>query len=221
MLSELLFLRYCLLGDHHLQTNDRLVCDNCLEQIPITREPHLPHVWHKSDDSPLESVCSYWTFQEQVQSLIHALKYQRKPSLGEYLGQFIATRIKLPWLSSVDRVFPVPLHPTKQRARGYNQAAAIARGVGEALSVSVDATGIVRRRFTETQTKLSRTERHENLMGAFQVHPQVTLSENETILLIDDVFTTGATLESAARSLRKKYSTTVYGLTLATAPLEA
>lgn len=137
------------------------------------------------------------------------------------MGQFIATRIKLPWLSSVDRVFPVPLHPTKQRARGYNQAAAIARGVGEALSVPVNATGIVRRRYTETQTKLSRTERHENLMGAFQVHPQVTLSENETILLIDDVFTTGATLESAAQSLRKKYSTTVYGLTLATAPLEA
>jgi len=196
------------------------VCTECLDSIPVTEPPHLPYGWRIKEDSPVRSVCSYWDFQEQIQTLIHALKYRRKPSLGEFLGRYIASEVTVSWIRSVDIIIPVPLHKTKQRARGFNQTAAIAKGLSQELHLPVCDTALVREKYTQTQTRLSRSERRYNLIDAFRVSSGFRPSKNENILLVDDVFTTGATLESAARSLRKKCESAVYGLTLATAPLE-
>ena len=144
--------------------------------------------------------------------LVHQLKYGGRADLGLALGRRLGLEIEArPWFKALDAIVPVPLHPQKLRQRGYNQAAYVAQGLGLALKVPVWTSGLERRAYTQTQTKKARLDRFANVQKVFQPNPKHCF-EGAHILLVDDVVTTGATLEACSLSLRKAG---VAGLSLA------
>lgn len=216
-----LVLRYCLVGEHPLQDSERLLCEKCLRSLPTLPPPQIPYGWD-SKASPLDDALSYWEFSPSLQRLIHELKYRRKPLIGELLGAYLARGMETSLLPGADLLIPVPLHPVRQRERGYNQAAAIARGMSSVLDVPVQESVLHRQRYTASQTALSRQERRNNLLGAFDISaPGMELIQGKNILLVDDVFTTGATSEAAAQVLKAGGVHSVCAISLASASLDS
>lgn len=220
VLFDHLFLRYCLIGDHYLSANDLLVCQTCLHQLPTAENRNFkPYGWKPSKEKSLSAAVSYWDFSEDFQKIIHEIKYHRKTKLGTALGRYSAEKIAAPWFNDLDMVIPIPLHPTKQRARGFNQARYIAKGLAGVLGLPLHTHLLKRPKYTSTQTKLSREERKQNMQGAFTTTVNQVPAEPK-ILLVDDVFTTGSTMHSAAKTLLQNGAHTVFGFTLASAPLK-
>ncbi len=143
----------------------------------------------------------YFVKDTPVQYLLHRIKYQGRKEAALHLGRHYGRELKeLPGYTTIDLVIPVPLHPTREHQRGYNQSAWLARGLAEGLGVPVHERGLSRVRKTETQTHKSRQQRLDNTVGAFVVQEQRRIT-GKHILLVDDVMTTGATLEACALSL--------------------
>ena len=138
----------------------------------------------------------YFAKESLIQHLIHQLKYKGNQQIGMYLGELTGNSLlDSNRFKGLDYLVPLPLYPNKERKRGYNQAAVICEGMSSVMNVPVLLNNIVRRHSTETQTKKHRTERWENVSGSFMVNDPAKL-EGKNILLIDDVITTGATLEA-------------------------
>ncbi|MEB2773984.1 ComF family protein [Algoriphagus sp. D3-2-R+10] len=134
------------------------------------------------------------------QKLLHQLKYRNKPQLAQELGSLYGKILQDTGLGNHwDIVVPVPLHPLKQRRRGYNQSEYFGIGLSESLSVKLESR-LTRRKFTETQTQKSRLQRMDNMDEVFEVSTQSSIT-NKSILLVDDVMTTGATLCACANVL--------------------
>jgi ComF family protein len=221
VINRLIFQPYCLIGNHVLPDGELLVCNDCLGNLPVNPLPHRPHGWLPQPQGSIEEIMSYWEFSEGLQDVIHELKYQRKPSLGYKLGTYLSAAIPSYILPSLDIIIPIPLHKTKLRERGYNQAEYIANGISDQWNIPSNSHILFRQKFTRTQTRLNKEQRAENLKEAFvvdQSHANVIAAGN--ILLVDDVFTTGATMENAAKILWESGAGKIYGLTLATAPLK-
>lgn len=157
------------------------------------------------------------TYNEKVRALIHELKYREMTRIADYLADHTIKYLHSHQpFSKVDYVCPVPLHPTKKRERGYNQAALIARKIAGHFNWQFKPELIKRVRFTESQSNLSPQERKLNVGRAFSVDRNSILYE-VNILIIDDVFTTGATVNSISRVLKKHAVDKVYVLTVARA----
>ncbi len=219
--DPLLFPPYCLIGDHFLENGEILVCSHCLSGLPSTPGNHRPFGWEHTGEALCE-VFSYWEFSEAFRLLIHQLKYHHKPTLGMVMGKYVARHLPADWIREDGRLVPVPLHKTKLRERGYNQAEYIARGIAEITNIPVLTDLLHRKKYTRTQTTLTRDQRKTNMDNAFTVHPNnVSGPQNSAYLLVDDIFTTGSTLESAARALRIQGRESVYGVTLGTVPLSS
>jgi len=140
-----------------------------------------------------------------------ALKYRGDLSSGRYFARMLAARVaQCPWLADVDCVVPVPLHWRRRLARGYNQAAVIAEAVAAQLGVPLDARVLRRVRYARSQTRTGVAAKRSNVTGAFRVregyHPT---PEPRHVLLVDDVFTTGATLGACHDALREIFSSDV------------
>jgi len=158
----------------------------------------------------------YFTKAGVVQQALHNLKYNGAQDLGHYLGKSFGEELKSSRrFAGIDAVVPVPLHWKKQRIRGYNQSELIARGMAEALGTEARPDLLLRGIHTSTQTKKGRLERWENVAEAFL--PGKTLLPGRKLLLVDDVLTTGATLEACARALEQVSGQAVYMATLACA----
>ncbi len=137
----------------------------------------------------------------KTQELLHQLKYKDQPELGVYLGNLAAQYYqKVGFFEQVDVLIPIPLHPEKLAKRGYNQAEQLAIGISSATKLPVYSEAIRRVTATSTQTKKSRFERWLNVESVFEVAQSDQL-ENKHLLLVDDVLTTGATLEACAVKL--------------------
>ncbi|WP_185154595.1 ComF family protein [Flavilitoribacter nigricans] len=138
-----------------------------------------------------------------MQRLIHQLKYHHRPEIGYQLGLIHGRYLReSPYYSDVDLVVPVPLHPKKHHTRGYNQSDHYARGLAEGLQVDWAADVLIRRIYTRTQTKKSRLERLDNVEAVFGLAPGAAIAGRH-LLLVDDVITTGATLEACGIALQK------------------
>ena len=207
-LLNLFFPNTCQACGEVLLKQEQVICFSCLYKLPKTgfhlhaENPVSRVFWGRVN---LHAASSFLFFSKggKVQHLIHSLKYKGNQETGLYLGKlFGEDLIKSELFNSVDLVIPVPLHPKKQHQRGFNQSESIAKGVSEAMNIPLLTNILVRIVHTSTQTKKSRDSRWDNVKNAFAVHKPSAL-ENKHILLVDDVLTTGATLESCSRCLLK------------------
>ena len=164
--------------------------------------------YFKMADNPVEKVfygrlkleqaaaLYYFTKYSLVQELMVQLKYKGNPDVGLFLGRMMAHSIHNSGrFNDIDILIPLPLNPKKQFKRGYNQAELICNGIKEVSGLPVLTNTVVRKQFTESQTTQNRIARWMNMEGIFEVN-SVDALKNKHILLVDDVITTGATLES-------------------------
>ncbi len=143
----------------------------------------------------------YFAKRSPIQRALFALKYYNQPDIGVRLGRdFGRALCKNPSFQKIDGIVPVPLHPRKERKRGYNQSTMLAEGLAELMGVPVLSDALVREQYTESQTRKKRMERFKNVGEVFAVRKPAAL-RNKHLLLIDDVLTTGATLEACGQKL--------------------
>lgn len=205
-LLQLLFPNLCNACSQPLLKTEYLLCLSCRYDLPCTD-------FHRYADNPVakqlwgrircENAMAMFYFRKgtRVQRILHNLKYRGKPELGYLLGEMLAERLlqsSAPW--EIDLIVPVPLHRKRQRSRGYNQSLCIAEGLGALLQLPVCKDLLVKTVSTSSQTRKGRFSRYENLKSAFSVQREYML-KGKNILLVDDVITTGATLEACATVL--------------------
>ena len=198
---SLIFPELCQACAKSLYRNEELICADCLYHLPYT-DFHLQldnavaqQFWGRVN-LEAASALLYFSKGSRVQNLMHQLKYKNKPEVGVYLGKLAGKRLQEnPVFSAADVIIPVPLHQQKQLKRGYNQSLSFAEGLSEKLSIPVLVDNLIRTISTESQTKKSRILRYENMKEVFAVKNLTELT-GKHILLVDDIITTGATLEA-------------------------
>ncbi|MCO6478669.1 MAG: ComF family protein [Phaeodactylibacter sp.] len=205
-LDNLLGLFYpnlCLACGRNLPPRQEGICISCRYKLPKTGfhlEPDNAFTERFWGRIPLQAGAAflYFTRGGRAQRLIHHLKYEGKRKAGIYLGKLYGEALReAPAFREATLIAPVPLHPRKQHQRGYNQSALFARGLSESMGIPFLPNALKRREYTTTQTKKSRLERFENVEKAFFV-PYPEKLKGQHVLLVDDVITTGATLEACA-----------------------
>ncbi|MEJ2447507.1 MAG: ComF family protein [Anaerolineales bacterium] len=166
----------------------------------------------QNNDVAYTAVRSWAQFAEPLQSAIHQLKYHQDVGLAGNQAQHLSELLtNIGW--SIDLITAIPLGQTRQKERGYNQAALLARPISWEIGIKFEPGAVVRCRNTLKQTGLNSTERQANMAGAFQAQRSMVLGK--TILIVDDVITTGATMNACAQALMVSGARKVYGITLA------
>lgn len=204
---SLIYPRRCEACGGHLLRHEAFICTYCRVNLPKSG-------YHLDADNqlsnalggriPLQQAMSLYLFEKsgRVQKLIHAIKYQEQKELGEFLGTLYAEELlKNGNLKDIDLVVPIPLHRKKLKARGFNQSEWFAKGLAKGLNRQMDNASLVRVAETSTQTKKKKYQRWENVEGIFELNDSSAL-KNKHVLLVDDVITTGATLEAAWQAMK-------------------
>lgn len=185
---------------------EEVICTSCIYHLPRTRYWNLADnqvakiFWGRAN---VENACSFFFFAKgsKYRKLLHQLKYTGRYDIGVKMGEEFGYELKKSNLySTVDAIIPVPLHPQRFKERGYNQAEKIAEGLSKTMGIPVVADVLIRCQYTQTQTKKTREERVKNVSDAFTINNPEKV-ENKHILLVDDVVTTGATLEVCANTI--------------------
>lgn len=214
LISDLLSIIYpdlCLICGENLMKNETQICTSCLTQIPRTNyhllidNPIEKRFWGKT---PIFRATAFFHFQKgsPFQKLLHELKYHDNKQIGEIMGKYAAADLSdHPDFKSIDIIIPIPLHPKKLKKRGYNQSECICNGLAQILNKPVDTKTLQRTVENTTQTKKTVFERFTNTDGIFELCDNHSL-ENKHVLLVDDVVTTGSTIEAAANALHKASS---------------
>lgn len=203
---SILFPPLCVSCENVLLYQEEFICTTCRFHLPIN-----DHYLFKQNEitqrllgkAPIDAGAAYLSFSKSslVQVMIHKLKYSKDHRVGIYLGNcFGKELLASPFYTNIDVVVPVPLHRKKQRIRGYNQSEYIAQGIAQTMMLPVNQVDFIRVIDTETQTRKSRIERHDNVEKAFSCR-KPSAFEHKHVLLVDDVFTTGATIASAIQTL--------------------
>jgi ComF family protein len=197
---------------------ERFVCRPCWGNLPLAPPPAA--VYNEllrsfpGDEMALSGAAALFAFAEgsDPMRLIYALKYYGAEALGRELGRVLG--VMLPHLvpEPPEVLVPVPIHPARLRERGYNQAEAIARGIAEVCQLPVLSEALRRRIATRSQTQLTAEERRRNVRGAFAPGRQAARIHSRTLLLVDDVLTTGSTLNSCAETLLELGAQRVYAV---------
>jgi len=221
-LTELLFPRLCVVCGDKLIEQEQWICLHCLHHIPRTNyhlEPNNRVAQLFYGRVQIEYATSFFYFSKgsKYQSLLHSLKYKGMKELGEEIGKhFGIDLLQSPEFSSVEVIYPVPLHPSKEKKRGYNQSWWIASGLARQMQKELSDNNLKRVTATETQTRKSRFARWQNVEGIFELRDPEAFS-GKHILLVDDVVTTGSTPEACAQTILSKTNAKVSIATLATA----
>ncbi|MBN2807629.1 MAG: ComF family protein [Prolixibacteraceae bacterium] len=204
--AGLIYPNLCITCDNPMMKQEKLLCTNCLIELPRT-------YYHLVNGNPVEQIfwgrvsvekaTAYFIFQKgsRYQKLIHQLKYKGAREVGIEMGRMYGNELKqTSYFDAVDLIIPVPLHPVKEQKRGYNQSLLIAEGLAQSLGKPVEFKSLYRKEFTETQTRKGRYDRWENVNSLFAVKNETALS-GKHLLLVDDIVTTGATLEACTAVL--------------------
>lgn len=229
-LVALLYPTLCLACDEVLISGERECCTQCRVALPYLTY-HLPNPTDAPADTPLARrfwgkvpvahTLAYLQFSARgrVQQLLHRLKYENQPEIGRVLGRWFGEELGAAgYGTTVDGLVPVPMHPIKLRRRGYNQATCFADGLAEALQLPVWGGLLEKISDTESQTRKDRLARWQNVTRGFAVSPAAaTELAGQRILLVDDVLTTGATLEACTTVLLASGAATVSIATIAAA----
>ena len=217
---SLVYPQICMSCGKNLFKKEICICTYCKYHLPKTN-------FHLEEDNPvsrlfwgkvnIHSAASYYYFNKgsKVQRLIHQLKYKGQKAVGAAIGEFYGFELKESYLfAGVDTIIPVPLHPKKQRKRGYNQSEFFAMGLSKGMGIKHEP-GILYRSFnSKTQTNRTRFNRWENVKSIFKLSGTNDLT-GKHILLVDDVVTTGSTLECCAEVLLNIQGTKVSVATIA------
>jgi len=186
--------------------NDTLLCASCALKLPETgfiTEPANPveKIFYGRINLEAAGAAFYFNKDSLLQHLIKELKYHGNKDAGFYLGKLLGHRLmQTERFNDIDAIVPLPLNPRKEKKRGYNQAAVIAEGMVSLWQKPVLKNSVERRVFTETQTHKDRIARWQTMEGVFAVKDKNSLA-NKHILLIDDIVTTGATLEACGEKI--------------------
>jgi len=193
---------------NNLFNNENVICTSCLFHLPKTN-------FHNDKDNPvskvfwgrvkIESATAYFFYRKggKVQQLIHQMKYKGQKEIGVFLGELYGIELNnAPGFNEIDKIIPIPLHRKKLKKRGFNQAELFASGLAKTMNKEVDTTSVVRNVATSTQTKKSRYKRWENVSDIFKLKDPDIL-KGKHILVVDDVITTGATMEACVQTLQK------------------
>lgn len=207
-ICSLFYPKICTSCKKSLLNNEKLVCTYCRHDLPIIcyndfKKNKITAMFYGKVS--IESANTFLLFQREgkVKELIHALKYKSNQKVGTFLGNWFG-KILLDKgaFQNVDIIIPVPLHKAKERKRGYNQLTTFGKSLGNILQIDYKERLLVRTSSSETQTFKNKIERFSNATTRFKVLNSKTL-ENKHILLIDDVITTGATLEACCVELQE------------------
>jgi ComF family protein len=204
--------------------NEKALCLKCYAELPRTGFHNDPEnevarlFWGRV---PILNATSFIYFNKdsKYRQILHELKYRDQQHIGIEMGRLFGIELKETPFCAADLIHPVPLHALRHRQRGYNQSALIARGLSEKLQIPVRADLIIRRKKTMTQTRKTRYERWINVMDTFLITDPSCL-HNKHVLLVDDVITTGATIEACANALLDVPGVTISVASLACAKLQ-
>ncbi len=219
---SLIWPRICLSCGNSLFKYENEICTQCWLLLPRTNfhlradNPVSRLFWGRAN---IETAASFFYFSKgsKVQHLMHCLKYKGNKEIGIVLGKAYGYELlKSPYFNTVNRIIPVPLHPKRLRYRGYNQSEMIGRGLSESMKIPLDTTSLIRNTATTTQTKKTRFKRWENVSEVFTLTNAEAI-KNQHLLIVDDVLTTGATIEACAQILLSAENVKISIATLACA----
>lgn len=219
--GKLFFPTICIGCTQPLNAAEDTICIDCLIKLPRTN-------YHRLDTNPvfnkfrgriqIDSASSFLYFARgnSARALLHHLKYNARQDIGRRLGALYAKDLVNDGFPAPDVIIPLPLHPSKQRIRGFNQCTSIAEGLNKYFGAEI-GTGFVKRiSNNSTQTKKGRFERWENVERIFSIAAPEKIA-GKHILLIDDVVTTGSTMEACGQTILEAKPSKLSFLTLATA----
>ena len=223
-LLSLFYPRLCAACGDALQQNEQCICLNCMLHLPETQ-------FHKEHFNPLRSVFDGRVPVQEVtalmnykkanktQKILHHLKYSGQKEIGKILGEYFGGQlITEERYRGIQYVLPIPLHPKKQKKRGYNQSEWIAMGLSKGMGIPYLTDVLVRTHYTDTQTRKSRFARWQNVKEVFEVQNSDKVAYTH-VLVCDDVLTTGATMEAAIQKLQTVEGVRVSVVTLAATTL--
>jgi len=205
---HLLFPHVCIGCGNDILNEENMLCMRCISELPETN-------FHMHSNNPVEKIFwgrlplfsataqYYFSKETRMQHLMHQFKYKGNKDLGKQLGYLMGNDLSQSnRFNDVEALIPLPLFAAKEKKRGYNQATVLCAGIAEIMKIEVLTDVIIRTQYTETQTQKGRIERWANIEGKFElIKPDKV--RNKNILLVDDVITTGATLEACGQELMK------------------
>lgn len=205
---SLIYPRFCEACGRHLFQHEKYICRFCYLNLPKSSF-HLNKINSVSlalaGRVPLEQVLCLYLFEKKgrVQQLIHAIKYQNQKELAVYLGEVLGREFTLSGNTHLfDLIIPIPLHKNKLKKRGYNQSEFFSKGLSKGLKCQLLNDTLIRISDSATQTRKKKFERWENVEGIFKINAPEKL-KNKHVLIVDDVITTGATIDSAWQSIKE------------------
>jgi len=220
---NLLYPNLCAACKSYLAIGEKIICISCEFKLPQTNyhlnkeNPIMKKFWGRLS---LLHAASYYQFLKtgKVQRLMHELKYRNNTNVGERIGELYAYQLKQDEVifASADLIIPIPLHYKKLRKRGYNQSDYFAKGLAENLKIPWSNELVERTVNTDSQTGKDRMQRWENVEQIFKAIETDTFTDKH-VILVDDVVTTGSTLEACAQSMIKQWKCEVSILTIASA----
>jgi len=214
------FPKNCISCSNALAQNENHICSSCYFYLPkgplaIDKNTDSGKLFDENDSFFGAGHLFDFDKEGKTQKLLHELKYNANIAFGEYIGTLMGSEF-ISLLSDIDFLVPVPLHPKKQHQRGFNQSEILGEGISSVTSIPLSKHNLIRTRYTETQTKKNREQRKLNIKNAFELNNSSEF-ENKTVLLLDDVITTGSTIMECVKVLSQAEGIKIKGLLLAKA----
>lgn len=210
-IGHLFYPKYCVVCQLEITQASIPICNFCHQQLPFTHfenyqnDTVLDERFHGRIQLDLAYALFYFEKGKSSQAILHAIKYGNQPEIGYAYGVFLADKLKtLIQSKQIDALVPVPMHPKKEFIRGYNQSKELARGIADRLNLPILEDAVAKIKQTKTQTKHSKLKRLVNVNQVFKWSTK-SISNYKHLAIIDDVVTTGSTLESLIRSFQENY----------------
>lgn len=204
----------CVCCKHQLTTNEKTICISCRHDLPVTSFTNekgnlVEKIFYGRVLVQEATSLFYFLKKGKVQQLIHELKYNKQQQVGTFIGDWLGEEIlESERFKTIDCIIPVPLHKKKQKQRGYNQVTTFGQSLSQKLNIPFYENVLVKTTSTKTQTKKLRLDRWKNAEHQFNIQ-NIELIENKHVLIIDDIITTGATLEACILSIKNAKNSTI------------